>query len=130
MLRRLNREEIPVIDEIIFQEWVTYTGEQWTSQSPTVAAYVNSADSKVYLVGKALYVERTNPIPFIGPEKKGVHYCQVIAPEYLREIIIGKVEPLVCDSPPAYSRLAGPLQAPKMWGCENPAFSGEDMNDG
>jgi len=113
-------QEPEVVTEVVFDEWVTFTGQQWTSEAPATTAYVSTADGKVHIVGKPLYVARLNPVPFIGPEKKGVHYCQIIAPEYLREIIVGNITPSTCAAPPVYLPPAGPPAPPPIWGCPNP----------
>ncbi|MGI9341732.1 MAG: hypothetical protein ACR2QV_02715 [Gammaproteobacteria bacterium] len=113
-------QEPEVVTEVVFDEWVTFTGQQWTSEAPATTAYTSTADGKVHIVGKPLYVARTNPSPFVGPEKKGVHYCQIIAPEYLREIIVGNIVAPTCDAPPAYAPPAGPPAPPPIWGCANP----------
>lgn len=113
-------QEPEVITEVAFDEWVSFTGQQWTSEAPATTAYTSTVDGKVHIVGKPLYVARTNPSPFVGPEKKGVHYCQIIAPEYLREIIIGNIVAPTCDAPPAYAPPAGPPAPPPLWDCENP----------
>jgi len=115
-----DNQELQVVNEVVLDEWVAYTGEQWTSQAPAVAAYTSTADGKVHVVGKSLYVARINPIPFIGPDKKGVHYCQIISPEYLREILVGSIDAPTCDAPPAYTRPTGPPQPPALWNCTNP----------
>jgi hypothetical protein len=120
VLNSLVRKEVPVVTEIVFDEWVSYTGQQWTTQAPAVSAYTSSADGKVHVVGKALYVERTNPSPFVGASKKGVHYCQIIAPEYLREVIVGNITAPACDAPPTYLPPAGPPSPTPLWDCENP----------
>lgn len=120
VLNSLVNAEIPVVTDLVFDEWVTFTGAQWTSQSPSVTAYTSTVDGKVHIVGKPLYVARLNPIPFIGPEKKGVHYCQIIAPEYLRDVITGDIEAPTCDAPPVYLPPVGPPAPPALWACENP----------
>lgn len=54
--------------------------------------------------------------------KKGVDYCQVIAQEYLREVIVGNIQAPTCDAPPAYNPpIFGPPEAPKDWSCANPS---------
>ncbi len=120
VLNSLTNSEVPVVTEVEYDEWVSFTGQQWTSQAPVATAYTSTADGNVHLVGKSLYVERTNTSPFVGPEKKGVHYCQVIAPEYLREIIIGNLAAPTCDAPPAYEPPAGPPGPVPQWNCDNP----------
>ena len=61
-----------------------------------------------------------SPVPFITSSKKGVHYCQVIAPEYLREVITGGIAAPECEAPPEYFPPAGPPSPPPLWNCDNP----------
>jgi len=113
--------ETQAVYEVIFDEWVTYSGVQWTSQAPAVTAYTSTVDGMVHIVAKPLYVARLNPTPFIPAEKKGVHYCQVIAPEYLREVITGGITTPTCDAPPVYQPPAGGSPSPPpQWDCQNP----------
>lgn len=116
-----DNQEPQVITEIVYDNWVTFTGQQWTDSSPAPSAYISNADGKLHVVGKQLYVERTNPSPFVPANKKGVDYCQVIAPEYLREVIVGNIQAPTCDAPPVYNPpIFGPPEAPKPWACANP----------
>jgi len=103
---------------IVYDNWVAYTGQQWTDSSPAPTAYISTVDGLLHLVGKELYVPRTNPIPFIGPEKKGVDYCQTVGPDYLGAVILGAVQAPTCDSPPAYS--PNPFDPIPSWNCQNP----------
>jgi len=103
---------------IVYDNWVSYTGQQWTDDAPAPTAYISTADGLLHVVGKELYVARTNPVPFIPPTKKGVDYCQTIAPDYLGEIIIENVQAPVCDAPPAYS--PNPFAPIPTWNCQNP----------
>ena len=120
-LSMLFRGEFPVITDIEFDDWDTFTGQQWTDSSPAPSAYISTTDGKLHLVGKRLYVERTNPSPFVGAPKKGVDYCQVIAPEYLRNILRGDITAPTCDDFPVYSPpVGGPPQGPLPWACANP----------
>lgn len=116
-----NNQEPQVVTEIVYDNWLTFTGAQWTDSSPAPTAYFSNADGKLHIVGKQLYVARTNPSPFVGAAKKGVDYCQVVAPEYLREIIVGNIQAPTCDAPPVYNPpIFGPPEAPKPWACANP----------
>ncbi len=112
-----NQEE-QVITDVAFDNWLAFTGQQWTNDAPAPFAYISTVDGKLHFVGKELYVNVNNPIPFIGPEKKGVDYCQVPAPEYVRELIIGAIAAPLCDAPPAYS--PNPFDPIPNWNCENP----------
>jgi hypothetical protein len=120
VINSLAGKEKQVVQGLVFDEWVAHTGQQWTNESPAVTAYTSTVDGKVHIVGKALYVNRLNTLPFIPASKKGVHYCQVIAPEYLKEVITGDVEAPTCDAPPVYSPPVGPPSPPPIWGCSNP----------
>lgn len=113
-----NNQEPQVITDIVYDNWATFSGAQWTASSPAPVAYISTVDNKLHVVGKQLYVARTNPSPFVGPPKKGVDYCQVIAPEYLRDVITGQVTAPTCAPPPVY--VPGPPQAPIPWACANP----------
>lgn len=116
-----NNQEPQLITEIVYDNWVTFTGQQWTDSAPAPSAYISNADGKLHAVGKQLYVERTNPSPFVPANKKGMDNCQVIAPEYLREVIVGNIQAPTCDAPPVYSPpIFGPPEAPKPWACANP----------
>lgn len=108
---------VPVI---VHENWATYTGAQWTNSSPAPVAYVSTADGLLHLVGKELFVARADPSPFVGKPKKGVHYCQTIAPKYLKKLLQGKVQAPTCDPPPQYSPPMGQPQAPLPWNCQNP----------
>lgn len=109
------------VPDIIYDNWLTYTGQQWTDSSPAPVAFYSSADGHLHIVGKELFVARTNPSPFVGPEKKGVDYCQTIAPEYVKKILLGDVTPPTCDPFPEYSPpVGGPPQGPLPWNCQNP----------
>lgn len=109
-----------VIPTVVYETWVSFTGQQWTSEAPATTAYTSTDDGLLHIVGKQLFVERTNPSPFVGPEKKGVHYCQTIAPEYVRKLLTGAVAAPTCAAPPAYAPPAGPPGPVPQWGCPNP----------
>lgn len=113
-----DNQEPEVITEVEFDTWLAFTGQQWTDDAPAPFAYTSTVDGKLHLVGKELYVNVNNPIPFIGPEKKGVDYCQVPAAEYIRELITGTIAAPVCDAPPAYS--PNPFDPLPTWNCQNP----------
>lgn len=90
-------------DDIVFEDWDTLSGPQWTAELPSVTAYVGEDDGLLHLVGKQIYVERTNESPFVDSTRKGVVNCQSISPKYLRKIMKGKVTPPTCGPPPVYS---------------------------
>jgi len=107
-----------VIDEVEFDYWRTFSGEQWTKEAPVAFAYTSVTDGKLHLVGKELYVPVDIVIDFIGPEKKGVHYCQVASPEYIRDLITGRIAAPFCNAPPRYS--FDPFKPIPDWDCRNP----------
>lgn len=113
-----DNQEPEVITDVEFDNWTAFTGQQWTNDAPAPFAYTSTVDGKLHLVGKELWVNVNNPIPFIGPEKKGVDYCQVPAPEYIRELITGAIAAPVCDAPPAHS--PNPFDPIPTWNCQNP----------
>lgn len=113
-----DKQEPEVITEVDFYNWDSFTGQQWTDDAPAPFAYISTSTNKLTLVGKELYVDVGNPIPFIPPEKKGVDYCQVPAPEYIRELITGEIAAPACDDPPAYS--PNPFDPIPTWNCQNP----------
>jgi hypothetical protein len=117
VLKSLRKQSV-AIKKIIFDEWITYTGEQWTHQSPATTIYTSTVDHQIHVVGKSLYVERTNWIPFIGPEKKGIHYCQIVTPNFLRQVITGQIKAPTCDPPPRYS--TSPFKPLPIWPCQDP----------
>lgn len=109
------------VPPIVYEDFTTYTGPQWVDSSPAPSAYISSVDGKLHIIGKGIFVERLNPSPFIGADKKGVQSCQSIAPAYLLKILQGDVTPPTCDAPPVYSPpTAGPPQGALPWNCVNP----------
>ena len=94
-------------------------GQQWTDSSPTPVAFLTS-DGKLHIVSKELYVERTNPSSFVGSEKIGIIYCQVIAPQYLRKLLLDKIVAPECDAPPLYQQSSTQPEPAKTWNCANP----------
>ncbi len=118
-LTKPNQEPLAV-ENVVYDNWLTYTGQQWTDSSPAPVAYLSNSDGKLHIVGKELYVARNNPSPFVGAEKKGVNYCQAIAPEYLRKLLLGKITAPKCDAPPVYQQPSGQPEPPKPWNCANP----------
>lgn len=106
-------------DNIVFDDWITYGGNQWTANSPSPTAYYDGT-GKLHIVSKSLTVERTNPSPFVDDDQKGIQYCQVVAPSYLYKILTQTVTPPICDPPPMYEV---PTQGPPQvlpWDCSNP----------
>ena len=109
-------------NDIVFEDWITYGGNQWTANSPSPTAYYDTTDGggTLHLVSKSLIVDRTDPSPFVDDDKKGIQYCQVVAPAYLYKILTQAVAPPICDPPPVYEI---PTQGPPQvipWDCSNP----------
>ena len=104
---------------VVFDDWSTFAGNQWTDSSPAPSAYMDSTDGTLHIVAKSLYVDRLDASPFVGPDKKGIQYCQTIAPAYLFKLLTGEVTPPTCDAPPLYEIPQGiPVVLP--WDCANP----------
>ena len=118
-LTNRNQESL-AIGSVVYDNWLTYTGEQWTDSSPAPVAYLSNSDGKLHIVSKELYVARNNLSPFVGPEKKGINYCQVIAPQYLSRLLVGDITAQRCDAPPVYQQPVGQPESPKPWNCANP----------
>jgi len=112
-------------DKIVYKEWKTYIGSQWTSNSPSVTAYISNESATgegegemvvLNMVAKGLhdYVTVHNwwmPIRHIV----GVQYCQTITYEYALSILIEEVVPPVCtSSPPTYKHM---FSKEKKWDC-------------
>jgi hypothetical protein len=72
----------------------TLLGSKWIADFSFVWA---SPDGDLHLASKALHVDYTDWVWRLAPEKfRGVYYCHLIAPEYLRAILTGQ------ESPPAF----------------------------
>lgn len=114
-----DRDAPPIaVNDVEFDWWRTFSGEQWTDDAPAPFAYTSAADGKLHLVGKELYVPVDIVIDFIGPEKKGVHYCQVASPVYIRDLLTGTIDAPVCGAPPRYK--PDPFAPLPTWNCQNP----------
>lgn len=103
--------------------WETYAGTQWSDSSPAPVAYINSIDGQLFIVSKQIAVDIAEWSPFVGPDKKGVIYCQFIAPGYAVKIARGHVVPPTCTPPPKYEPPFLPIfppQRPQVWQCTNP----------
>jgi len=103
--------------DIVFDDWPAFTGQEWSTQLPGVGAYVSASDGLVHIVGKAIAVERTNPSPFVGPERKGVVNCASVHPAYLWKLLVegpAAVAP-VCEAPPNYT--GNPFAPIPLWDC-------------
>jgi len=120
-----DNQEPEVITDAQFVNWDVFTGEQWADDAPALFAYLQTnTDGSVtlYLVGKECWVDVDFPLPdfILGAEKKGVDYCQVPAPEYIRDLITGQIEAPECDAPPAYEPPSFPPEPIPTWDCQNP----------
>jgi hypothetical protein len=63
------------------------TGSKWVSDYQNLWA---EPDGTLHLLAKTLYVEYTDWVWRWAPEKfRGVYYCHLPAPEYLRSLIVG-----------------------------------------
>lgn len=74
-----------------------FTGAQWTNLALYVPANVDGA-GVLHLRGRRLDVPENAvgpppPAPQLGPAKKGVTYCHLPAPEYIRALLTGEVTP-------------------------------------
>ena len=68
-----------------------YVGSKWLA--PYTFAYTG-ADGKLHLRGKTLLAEWDDWRWKIMPERfRGNHYCHLIAPEYVRRLMLGEVKP-------------------------------------
>ena len=65
------------------------TGPEWLAPFPPQVAYVDNT-GVLHIQSKALTVPRDVSAPF-GAARVGVHYCHLIAPEYLKLLLIGKI---------------------------------------
>jgi len=114
--------DIPIYEEadIVFDNWNTYAGSQWSDSSPytgpSQTAYVSQADGNIHIVGKELYVANDSDFPL--KQKVGVDYCQLVSPEYMQAILSGRVTPPSCPDFPIYRNTEIP-ESPKPWNCVN-----------
>ena len=69
-----------------------FTGATWTNLALYIPANVDGA-GVLHLRGRKLDVPENFPAPFLGPAKKGVTYCHLPAPEYIRALVTGEVQP-------------------------------------
>mmetsp|Transcript_33230 Transcript_33230/g.56491 ORF Transcript_33230/g.56491 Transcript_33230/m.56491 type:complete len:293 (+) Transcript_33230:188-1066(+) len=112
--------DIGLLPPIEYFNWETFTGSQWTNGAPSPSAFIDASNpGTLVLVSKELKVLRTNPSQFLGPNKKGVHYCQTIGPEYLRNLLEGEVTAPTCLRPPVYTLPQGPPGSVDSWNCAN-----------
>jgi len=70
-----------------------FTGASWTNLALYIPANVDGA-GVLHLRGRRLDVPENIVVPFpLGPAKKGVTYCHLPAPEYIRALVTGEVQP-------------------------------------
>jgi len=70
-----------------------FSGAQWTNLALYIPANVDGA-GVLHLRGRRLDVPENIVTPFpLGPAKKGVTYCHLPAPEYIRALVTGEVQP-------------------------------------
>lgn len=81
---------------------VTEAGPSWLGglprQRPTLI-YLGE-DGLLHIRSNQNAVERTNPSPLAGPDKKGSFYCHFPAPEYVRAVVLGQFPPCTAFSDP------------------------------
>jgi hypothetical protein len=95
-----EKRESLVFDEdtIIFDDDVTdFAGPIWveslgTDYGPNTI-YLDGEDGKLHIRSAASVVARNNPLPFLGPDKKGTFYCHLPTAEHILAIIFGDVAP-------------------------------------
>jgi hypothetical protein len=69
----------------------TLLGSKWVTDFSYVWA---QPEDELHLAAKALHVDYTDWRWRLAPEKfRGVYYCHLIAPEYLRDILLGTESP-------------------------------------
>jgi len=70
-----------------------FSGAQWTNLAAYIPANVDGS-GVLHLRGRKLDVPENIVTPFpLGPAKKGVTYCHLPAPEYIRALLTGEVQP-------------------------------------
>ena len=104
VLKGIGDSEPVQVSEVAFDTWPAYSILQW--KTPTAFAYRDPTDwDTLRLVAKEMEVPFSIPYPQT-PEKKGVQYCQLPTPEYIRKLVLGENRAPVCerypDNPPNY----------------------------
>jgi len=103
-------------DDVCFETETVYSGPQYTQNLPNVPfAYVSTVDDKLHFLARELYVSVDNPVPFVGPNNKGVNYCNLASPAYMTALLLGKASAPVCDPPPPFS--PDPFDPIPSWDC-------------
>ena len=80
--RRLSPADFTLLDDE-----VSWMGPQWLYPNP-YPALTRGEDGRWQLQGKVLEVSTAWYVP-LPDSIKGVHYCTVVAPEYLRKVLAG-----------------------------------------
>jgi hypothetical protein len=82
---------------------ITEAGPSWLGGLPRrvpTLIYLGE-DGLLHIRSGQNAVERTNPSPLAGPDKKGSFYCHFPAPEYVRAVVLGQYPPCTASSDPA-----------------------------
>jgi len=88
-------------NEIVYaNDGLAAAGPAWLFPLPYLprVAFLNVA-GKLVLRGLTIRVDRLEPNPSVGPDKKGSVYCHLPSPEYVRAMITGQTDPIV-EIPP------------------------------
>ena len=80
-------------DVFLDPDLVSWGGPDWTTPFPPQVAHAEP-DGKLHLRAKAMIVPRIFPVPIVPTPKRGVHYCHLVAPDHLRELVTGDAEPI------------------------------------
>jgi hypothetical protein len=74
---------------------ITEAGPSWLGGLPRTrpALIYLGEDGLLHIRSNQNAVERTNPSPLAGPDKKGSFYCHFPAPEYVRSVVLGQFPP-------------------------------------
>lgn len=81
------RVKIPQSRIVYDDEQVTHIGPSWLQPFQ----YVRAAGNELHLATRALVVNWNDLLWKLAPERvRGVHYCHVVAPEYLRRLVLGE----------------------------------------
>jgi hypothetical protein len=76
------------------------SGPNWLYPLPYLprVAFIG-VDGRLRLRGYAIAVPRTNTDGNVGYDKKGVYYCHLASPEYVRALITGQTNPIIEEVP-------------------------------
>ena len=110
---------------IVYDDWNCLTGSQWTEDAPAVTAYLDDDTGTLHLVGKSLTgLPYWSPIP---TPLNGVHYCQTIAAESIRSVLLGATVPPTCGPPP--SKKFDIFNVKNEWNCpmKSSSLAGDEL---